>query len=421
MQNKQKNKILIVAESIDVEDSSGSKVNVALVYSLKKAGYNIQVYHYTRKQIQLDGIKCVAINEKRCSALFFLSRTERFLRNKLNLDLHKPLEKAFGFSFTLFNDRDSIVSCLSRITDFKPDLVLTLSKGGSFRPHHALLKMPEWHQKWMAYIHDPYPMHLYPRPYAWVEPGYLQKWRFVKAVSQKAKFAAFPSKLLMEWMGSYFKCFLKTGIVMPHQMQDLNSNIELPEYIDPELFNVVHAGNLLHARNPEGLIKGFELFLSKVPEAKSLTRLIFIGSTQYFQEYLGREARLNDNLKFIKENRPLEEVDLVQKSASVNVILEAKSEISPFLPGKFPYCVSANKPILLLGPYYSESRRLLDDNYPYWAEIDDVEKIARHLEDLFKIWKENAGDLKLNLPNLEYYLSEKYLKETVDRILEKNS
>jgi len=109
-------------------------------------------------------------------------------------------------------------------------------------------------------------------------------------------------------------------------------------------------------------------------------------------------------------------VDLVQKSASVNVILEAKSEISPFLPGKFPYCVAAGKPIILLGPWYSESRRLLGENHPYLAEIDEVEKIADHLENLFRQWKKNVENLKLNRPDLENYLSEDYLKETIDKI-----
>ncbi len=417
MQVKLKNKILVVAESIDLEDSSGSKANVALIHNLDQAGFELKVYHYTRREIHLKEVECVAIKEHRRNLTFFLSRTERFLRHKLNLDLHKPMEKVFGFSFTLFNDRDSIVSGLRKITDFEPDLVLTLSKGGSFRPHHALLRMPEWHSRWMAYIHDPYPMHLYPRPYAWVEPGYLEKWRFVKAISLKAKFSAFPSRLLMEWMGSYFKDFLKTGVVIPHQMQDLNSEMELPGYINKDLFNIVHAGNLLHARNPDGLVKGFELFLSKVPEARSQARLIFIGGTQYFQEYLRKQSETNENLEVIEENRPLEEVDLVQKSASVNVILEAKSEISPFLPGKFPFCVAAEKPILLLGPWYSESRRLLGEDYPFWAEIDEVEKIARLLENLFRQWESNAGNLKMKRSDLECYLSEKYLKKTVDNIL----
>ena len=87
--------------------------------------------------------------------------------------------------------------------DFEPDLVLTLSKGASFRPHYSVLKTPRFHDKWMAYVHDPYPFHFYPRPYTWVETSYKQNEEFFNKVSEKAKYSAFPSQLLLEWMGIF--------------------------------------------------------------------------------------------------------------------------------------------------------------------------------------------------------------------------
>jgi hypothetical protein len=52
-----KNKILIVAESIDVEDSSSTKGRVALIKTLHKLDYQILVYHYSLKKLHLEGIK----------------------------------------------------------------------------------------------------------------------------------------------------------------------------------------------------------------------------------------------------------------------------------------------------------------------------------------------------------------------------
>ena len=65
-------KILVVVESIDLEDSSGAKANVALIQNLHKAGYKVLVYHYTRKEIQLPGITCIAIKKKDGVGCFFL-------------------------------------------------------------------------------------------------------------------------------------------------------------------------------------------------------------------------------------------------------------------------------------------------------------------------------------------------------------
>src|SRR5690606_4367883 len=171
-------KLLVVVDSIDVNDSSGSKGRVALIKNLKKAGYEIKVYHYTRKDIQLPGIPCHSIKENRRSLLFILSRSERYLRYWFNIKMNNTIEKILGFPFTLFNDRNSIASDLKSVIEFEPDLVLTLSKGGSYRPHHALLKIPAWHHKWIAYIHDPYPRQSFPRPYDYVEAGHQQKRNF---------------------------------------------------------------------------------------------------------------------------------------------------------------------------------------------------------------------------------------------------
>ncbi|PAM96836.1 UDP-glycosyltransferase, partial [Flavobacterium sp. IR1] len=133
-----------------------SKANVALILNLKDAGFEVSVYHYTRKEIQLPGVKCVAIKERRSNALFLLSRIQRKLQHGLEINLAKHLEPIFGFSFTFFNDVKSIAAALKKERNFTPDIVLTLSKGASFRPHYALLYAPIFHNKLLTYIHDPY-------------------------------------------------------------------------------------------------------------------------------------------------------------------------------------------------------------------------------------------------------------------------
>ena len=412
-------KILVVVDSINVEDSSGSKANVALIKNLADAGFEVIVYHYTLKNIQLSGVSCYAIREIKFSYLYFLSRLQRVIWRNFNINLAPFLQKIFGFSFTFFNDTNSIKKALKKI-NFAPDLVLTLSKGASFRPHYAVLKLPHFHNKWMAYVHDPYPLHCYPRPYDWVESSYKQKEEFFKLVSEKAKYSSFPSQLLKDWMGSYFPNFLKTGIVIPHQNADYKINdVVLPDYFDNTKFNLLHAGNLMPQRSPQGLIEGFKLFLKNNPDAKEFSKLILIGPASSHTEILD-EYRLNSPEIYIYNGAtPFDLVYTLQKNASVNIILESKSEISPFLPGKFPHCVEANKPIISLTPYYSEVKRLLGEKYPYWSEVDDSAKIATIIESLYQLWKVNPLDLVLDRQDLLKYLSVDYLKEAINNLQKK--
>lgn len=407
-------KILVVVDSINIEDSSGSKANVALIRNLIEAGFDVLVYHYTLQNIHIEGIKCVAVPEIKYSPLYFLSRIQRVLSRNFNINMAPLLESLFGFSYTFFNDSNSIVKALKKSV-FEHDLVLTLSKGASFRPHYAMLKLPKWHHKWVAYIHDPYPFHYYPTPYAWVESGYKFKDEFFIAVSKKAKYSAFPSQLLKEWMGSYFPDFLRTGVIIPHQNTKHVSDIKaFPSFFDNSNFNILHAGNLLAQRSPEGLIQGFKLFLLHNPQACKDSRLFLLGNAISHKKILEEYKNNTPELYFYGDNIAFDVVYHLQQNVSINVILEAKSEISPFLPAKFPHCVEANKIILSLAPYYSETRRLLGNGYEYWAEVDDVEKIAHLIGKLYQLWKENPDHLLLNRKDLEEYLSVSYLKKVIN-------
>ena len=412
-------KILVVAESIDIEDSSGSKANVALITNLKGAGFEILVYHYTRKNIKLEEINTIAIAEIKFSITYFFSRFQRVINRIFKINLVPYFENKFGFSFTFFNDVKSIAKALKKET-FHPDLVLTLSKGASFRPHYAVLKLPELHSKWMAYVHDPYPFHYYPRPYNWVEPGYDKKEFFFREVSEKARYSAFPSELLKEWMSSYFSNFAKTGIIIPHQNAKYETQpSSFPSYFNISKFNLLHAGSLMKQRSPESLIKGFLLFLHQNPESQNDAKLILLGNASFHLEMLEEFQNKYPQLYIYPDNVPFNIVYQLQKNVSVNIILESKSEISPFLPAKFPHCVEANKMILSLAPYYSETRRLLGNNYEFWSETDNIDKIAFLIGELYQLWKQNPNNFLLNRTDLKEYLGIAYLKEVINNLNKK--
>lgn len=407
-------RILIISESINVDDSSGSKVNTALIDNLYKAGFELKVLHYSHKEIQLDGINCELIKENKISLLFLLSRSVRVFQRLTKFYINHKIEKLFGFSFTHTNDTNTIAKSIRKNQDFKPDLILTLSKGGSFRPHRAMLKLPELQSKWMAYIHDPYPFHFYPRPYTKVEESYFAKEKMMRGIMQKAKFVSFPSLLLKEWMQSYFPEVEGKSSIIPHQLKVEDSLQPIPDFFQKGQFSLLHSGNLLTERNPEYLIKAFLHFLDSNPEAKNDAKLYFVGN--YFKhEKLLKEYMGHPNI-VIHSYIEYKIIQAIEKEAAVNIILEAISEISPFLPGKFPNCVKVDKPVLLVGPYYSEVKRLLGNDYPYWAEADNVEEIHKNIAQLYQAWKQNPAGLKLNRPDLVDYCNETALKRVIDNL-----
>ncbi|TNJ45761.1 UDP-glycosyltransferase [Tamlana fucoidanivorans] len=409
--------IAVIVDSIDVNDSSGSKANVALISNLIAVGCRVSVFHYTRKQIEIKNAECFAIKEKRSTLLFFLSRSQRIIQRLFNVNLAKCLEPIFGFSFTFFNDVNSIKTVLKNIDISQVDLVITLSKAASFRPHYAVNELPELHEKWMAYIHDPYPFNCYPKPYDWKDPGHEIKEKFFKSLSENAKYSAFPSLLLKEFMGQVFDNFNNTGMVIPHQIINVDIKEQKPpSYFERNKFNVMHAGSLLKQRNPEGLIKGFQRFLDNNNKAKKDSKLILLGNADYHKQMIENYSKELPQLYVKLSNISFKEVYCLQYHVSVNIILEADSEVSPFLPGKFPHCVSADKPILHLGPEKSESKRLLGVKYPYSSEINDINKIAEIFERLYEEWKNNDEKLILNRPDLVNYLSENQLKTQLKKV-----
>ena len=218
-------------------------------------------------------------------------------------------------------------------------------------------------------------------------------------------------------MEDRFADFKNKRLIIPHQLTDENiSSIALPSWFIPKKFNLLHAGNLMKQRDPFPLIAGFVKFLEKNPEASADARLLLVGSASYYLPQLNKAENEIKELFVSKGYISYEIVLKLQKEIAVNIILESNAEISPFLPGKFPHCIDANKPILHLGPQKSEVRRLLGANHEYFSKAIDVSGIAENIEDLYFNWKNNQENFALNRLDLEIYLSEVYLKEQIENL-----
>ena len=299
------------------------------------------------------------------------------------------------------------------------DYIITLGTGMSFAPHFALAELNPG-IPWIANIHDPYPARYYPPPYQKKsDPVYRKQAEKFGRVLEKARHASLPSLRLKEWLSAFYPVLNDKAFVWPHPLPPdemlallpYDQNLESP--LEPDAFNLLHAGSLLGPRNPEALIRAFARFVDADPERREKARLYIIGKVT--KEHRGIEQKYkHPNIHIIVQRYPYRNTLEILKQASTLILLEAAAPVSPFLPGKFADYVYADKPILALTPTTSETARLLGEDYPYRTETDNVKGIVEKLEHLWEKWKKTP-DLVLNRPDLKEYLS----GENILRIFEK--
>ena len=395
--------------------TSGARANYALIENLSQS-FKLTVLHGSETEISLSSIEAIKVQEVKWNWRYILSRTIRLLRRYIGLNLSPFLENKVGFSFTFLSLSHSFQKVLNSFDESKFNLVLTLSQGESFMPHHTILKSPRFHKNWLAYVHDPYPMACYPKSYAFIGPGTEQKKLFMQAVFDQAKFLSFPSLLLSEWMQKFYRFDRQRVKIIPHQIaQGLNkkSDIRYDSFFDNKKFNILYAGHLLSQRNPLSIIEAFNLFLGKHKNFRDDCRLTFIGPvSSVWTDKLKEFA--SDHIKFFPA-KDFEVTIQLQQQASVNIIIEATDEQSPFLPAKFPHCIFSQKPMLLLSPLKSELRRLLGENFPFISIPTDTTSIFLNIEQLYNNWKE--GKEYEYVDTLQYYLKKEYLFGVMEEIL----
>lgn len=381
-------RVLIVADNIDFQTSSGAKANWAFARSLAFNNRNkVKVLHYSLKDLSSSVMELVEIKENRRGFYFYSSRLQRVIRRNFGIDLPKYINKYSGFDHTFKNDVQSIVSYITKENPSKYDLLITLSQGAQFMSHAAVLKRQEWHHKWLAYMHDPFPMCWYPEPYNWVEPGYKKKKHFIISVANKAKCIGYPSKRLADWMGQFENAFKAKSIILRHQSIEVKNSLKNQQaYFSENKFVVLHSGNLLKQRDPFPLIEAWTNFLKNNPNASDNAKLVFLGNGEYHEPELSEMCSKYSILR-ISKNIDYEIARQLESRSTINVILEAKAEISPFLPAKFTGLVLANKIILHLGPKNSEVLDILGSSYEWHSSAGNVAAICDCLSKLYDKWK----------------------------------
>jgi len=290
-------------------------------------------------------------------------------------------------NFKLIKTWESKTGDLFKINDY--NLVITLGTGASFIAAYALYFLKnKYNFKHLLFVHDPFPLNYYPPPYQKKNGlAYKSVARLFGKVLNRADLFSFPSQRLKEWMSEYYPIIKDKFIVQPHIGINLNrlkqhlpkQGTDIPCF--PTGLNIVHTGTLLGPRNPFYLIKALEKLFIEIPEAKKYIHLHIMGKVN---TVLNIEELCSKNVHvYPKRYTYLESLE-IQQRADVLLILEAVSDVSPFMPGKLADYLMANKPILALTPKTSETTRILGKDYPLSVENGNIDNIAKKLSLIFK-------------------------------------
>ncbi len=392
-------KILLVIEDLRVNTTSAGICNSNIVASLLKFNHEIDcIFDYAESDsfpwLKNPLIKFNKITEPKIT--LFQKLVLKF--PKVNI----VYVHITGFNINQIQKIDAWKKLIKQnLAHNNYDFILLLGAGNSMLNYFAIsdikTKIP-----YIVNYHDPYPGNQYPKPYQEKNSWFLKlKVRQSNRVMENAFKVSFPSQRLYEWMLQYHVNLKDKSIILPHpdgELKDLPTKLEDDKInLDINKFNILHAGSLLGHRNPIYLMNAFKKFIDSDIEKKEMTVLSIVGKIDKNNELLKINYDINQ-IKIISERVSYKKSKLMFEQADVLLVIEAKAEFSPFMPGKLTDYIVANKTIMALTPQKSEVTRILGKNYPFISDIDNEDKILSILNLLWELWK--RGELK-NIQNVE--------------------
>jgi hypothetical protein len=318
----------------------------------------------------------------------------------------------------------------NKITDWKEkivclldkqsfDFVISLGSGASFLPAYAVYYLKfKYKFKHLMFVHDPFPLNQYPPPYQKKNSlPFKSVAKLFGKVLRDADILSFPSLRLMEWMNSFYPGINKKSVIQPHigmTLKELEVFLpatkkgQIPEF--PEGINIVHTGTLLGPRNPLFIINALQKLFDNYPESKKVMRLHIIGKVSKDWDV---QKLKSEHVYIYPERYTYLQSLKIQQNADILLLIEAVSEISPFMPGKLADYLMAKKPILALTPKTSETSRILGKEYPLLVENGNINDIYNRLILLYNLHSNNSiRKLKPVDKIIEYISLKKCISDT---------
>jgi hypothetical protein len=284
---------------------------------------------------------------------------------------------------------------IAKVTEYLERIVI---ENGSYDILHTRMNPPINHfvalrlkkklrnLAWCAYFSDPWPFHLYPKPYL-SSAGRLLRLRLEMKLNQiliNASTLIFPSKYLIDHMlmGSREK-YKHKSYYAPHIGNTWN-------YVNPpkqnQILSIRHAGFLMKERKVEPLYDGLRKFLMLYPGAKSNLRIEFVGR---FHDEPEPPNDLRGVVRFHEFINPDKIWNWLQ-DGDVFLLVEANLKKGIFFPSKLADYLTGRRYILALSPKEGIAADFLAQGGGIVVAPEDVDGIAHALSEVYQAWKKGV-------------------------------
>ena len=194
---------------------------------------------------------------------------------------------------------------------------------------------------------------------------------------------------------------------------DVSSNVEIT--LDSK-FSISHIGSLLSERNPEILWEVLSDISKENPSFKKELHLKFAGAVS---EEVKRSLQKNGLLEISEFYGYVShsEAMILQRQSQILLLVEIDSaETRAIIPGKLFEYLSAERPIIALGPKKSDIESvILETNSGYFFNYDEVDILKSQILHYYKDYNNNS--LKVSSKEINKY-SRRELTRQMARIIQ---
>ncbi|MCZ6767567.1 MAG: hypothetical protein O7D32_11625 [bacterium] len=166
---------------------------------------------------------------------------------------------------------------------------------------------------------------------------------------------------------------------------------------DASKFRITHAGMLTQERTAVPFLRALKMFLERVPEARMLCRVLFIGARESENDAEAIRLGLIDVVEFRDTASHVETLAIERASHVLLLIKHLNPAYNTTVPGKLYEYIGIRRPILALTSEGEAEDLVRELHRGEVVHHGEIESIANTIQDMFQKFREGTLDASYDL------------------------